>query len=280
MMTLCKGRAIEFPYKPRRVIPAWQSTPRKAATEEAVRAIVDTGNRLRTHYSGTAVLALSASLAALAGGTGPNEQERVIDGMVRAQAARFERFESYTRIQHYSVTTARFGLKADMVVRMHRDRRKGKTYEVISRSGSPAIQTHVFDELLAAEVSTNPQGGELLTRENYSFHLAGQEEFAGRQCYLLESEPKHKDKHLLKGRIWVDPEDFGIVHIEGRPSDSLSFFVGRPMIVQDFIKSSGFWWASRRQSYIDNMFLGKSDLIIDYTDYQFEARDPQAANPR
>lgn len=231
---------------------------------------------MRSPYLETAALALSASLAALVWGAGSAEQERVVDGMVRAQAARFERFESYTRVQHYSVTTSRFGLKADMVVRMHRDRVKGKTYEVISRSGSPAIQSHVFDALLLAEVSTNPPGGELLTRENYSFRLAGQEEFAGRHCYILESDPKHKDKHLLKGRIWVDAADFGIVHIEGRPSDALSFFVGRPMIVQDFMKASGFWWASRRQSYIDNMFLGKSDLVIDYSDYQFVVRQPEA----
>jgi hypothetical protein len=175
------------------------------------------------------------------------------------------------------VTTERFGLKADLVAKVHRDRLKGKSYEVISRSGSPAIQNHVFDALLGAEVETSKQGGggELLTPDNYSFHLTGQEEFAGHHCYVLETDPRHKDKRLLKGRMWVDTGDFGIVHVEGRPSDSLSFFVGRPMIVQDFTKLSGFWWASRRHSYIDNMFLGKADLVVDYSDYQFEQRAPQ-----
>ena len=204
------------------------------------------------------------------------EQSRVIDGMIRQQAARFERYEGFTRLQHYSVTTDRFGLKAEMVARVHRDRVKGKTYEVISRTGSPVIQSHVFDALLEAEVAVNQQAGELLTLDNYSFRLIGEEDFGGRQCYVLESDPRRKDKHLLKGRIWIDPEDFGIVHIEGRPSDSLSFWVGRPMIVQDFTKISGFWWASRRRSYIDNIFLGKSDLTIEYSDYQFAVR-PQDA---
>ncbi len=222
-----------------------------------------------------AIFALCAFLAR--GAEGPGEagsadQRRVIDGMIHAQAARFEQFESYTRLQHYSVTTERFGLKAEMVARIHRDRTKGKTYEVVRRSGSPVIQSHVFDALLEAEVTTNQQGGELLTLENYSFRLIGQAEFAGRRCYVLESDPRRKDKRLLKGRIWVDAEDFGIVHIEGRPSDSLSFWVGRPMIVQDFTKMSGFWWASMRRSYIDNVFLGKSDLTVEYTDYQFESR--------
>jgi hypothetical protein len=219
-----------------------------------------------------AVGLLSVFVTCIAGGAGNPEQSRVIDGMIRQQAARFERFEGYTRVQHYSVETDRFGLKADMVARIHRDRVKGKSYEVISRSGSPVIQSHVFDALLEAEVAANQLGGELLTLENYTFRLLGREDFGGRPCYVLESDPRRKDKHLLKGRIWVDPEDFGIVHIEGRPSDSLSFWVGRPMIVQDFTKISGFWWASRRRSYIDNIFLGKSDLVIEYRDYQFEVR--------
>jgi hypothetical protein len=199
-------------------------------------------------------------------------EKRVIDGMVLAQSSRFEHFEAYTRLQHYAVRSERFNMKADMVVRIRRDRVKGKTYEVVSRSGANVIQTHVFDPLLEAEIDASRQGGELLTRENYSFHLTGHEDYDGLHCYILESEPKHKDKRLLKGRIWVSAEDFGIVHIEGRPSDSLSFWVGRPVIVQEFTKIAGYWWASERNSYIDNMFLGKSDLVIDYGDYQFEPR--------
>ena len=222
-------------------------------------------------------LASALSLAAWAAVDGSSEQQRVVDGMVKAQGARFEHFEGYSRLQHYSVTTERFALKADLVARVHRDRVKGKSYEVISRSGSPAIQSHVFDALLEAEVETSKQGGsgELLTPENYSFRLTGQEDYQGRHCYVLETDPKHKDKRLLKGRMWVDAEDFGVVHVEGRPSDSLSFFVGRPMIMQDFTRLSGFWWASRRHSYIDNMLLGKADLVIDYSDYKFEPRSPQ-----
>ena len=203
---------------------------------------------------------------------GNAEQERVVDGMIHEQATRFEHFEGYSRLQHYSVTTDRFGLKAELVARIHRDRINGKTYEVISRSGSQVIQSHVFDALLEAEMETSKQGGELLTRENYSFRLTGQQGYAGRTCYVIETEPKHKDKRLLKGRIWVDAEDLGLVHVEGRPTDSLSLWVGKPMIVQDFVKTSGYWWASRRHSYIDNFFLGKSDLVIEYSDYQFELR--------
>jgi hypothetical protein len=233
---------------------------------------------LLLHITVCALFVLTGTLTLLSATNEANaDQQRIVAGMVRAQATRFERFEGYSRTQHYSVTTSRFNLTADLVARIHRDRVKGKSYEIISRSGSPAIQSHVFDALLEAEVDTSkqPGNGELLTPENYSFRLMGQEDYAGHHCYILETDPRHKDKRLLKGRIWVDMEDFGIVHIEGKPSDSLSFFVGRPMIVQDFTKIQDYWWVSRRHSYIDNMFLGKSDLVIDYSDYQFELREPE-----
>jgi hypothetical protein len=192
--------------------------------------------------------------------------------MIRQQEERFDRIGSFSRLQLYSVTTNRFGLKAELVARVHRDRLRGKTYEVISRSGSEVIQSHVFDPLLEAEVETSHQTPELLTRENYSFRLTGEASFAGRRCFLIETEPRHHEKRLLKGRLWVNKEDFGIVHVEGRPTESLSFWVGKPMIIQDFTKIDGYWWASRRNSYIDNIWLGKSDLVIDYSDYRFEPR--------
>lgn len=207
-------------------------------------------------------------------GAEPPDQSRIVDGMMREQAARFEHIDGYTRVQHYSVTSGRFGVTAGMVVRIHRDRVKGKTFEVLSRTGSPVIQSHVFDALVEAEMATSMQGGDLLTRENYSFQLVGEEDFGGRRCYVLETNPKRKDKRLLKGKIWLDTEDFGVVHVEGRPSESLSLWVGKPMIVQDYTKISGFWWATRRNSYMENFLLGKSDLVIDYKDYQFEFRQP------
>ncbi|HXE62285.1 MAG TPA: hypothetical protein VN519_02030 [Bryobacteraceae bacterium] len=200
------------------------------------------------------------------------ETDRVVDQMIRQQEARFDRIGSFSRLQRYSVTTDRFGLKADLLARVHRDRQQGKTYEIISRSGSQVIQSHVFDPLLEAEVETSHHAQELLTREYYSFRLTGEATFNGHRCYLLETQPKEHEKWLLKGKLWLNKEDFGIIHVEGKPSESLSFWVGKPMIIQDFTKLGDYWWAARRHSYIDKLWLGKADLVIDYSDYRFEPR--------
>jgi outer membrane lipoprotein-sorting protein len=110
-----------------------------------------------------------------------------------------------------------------MLVRIHYDHSKGKTSEIVSRSGSSLLQSRVFDALLRDEVETSKllaHEGSLLTTHNYSFRLIGQAVLTGRRCYLLELNPLRRDKHLLQGRAWVDTEDYGVVHIEPllRPS--------------------------------------------------------------
>jgi hypothetical protein len=212
------------------------------------------------------------------------DQARVVESMMHAIAARFDRVENYTRLQHYSASDDRFGLKAEMVARIHYDHSSGKTFEIVSRGGSPLIQSRVFDALLQEEMETSKllaQEGSLLTSHNYSFRLIGRDANAGRPCYLLELNPLRKDKHLIRGRAWINVEDFGVVHIEGSPADSLSFWIGKPVIIQDFERLSGFWFASTRHSVMDGLLIGRSELTVEYRDYQIRLKPPEApAEPK
>src|SRR3954469_11371729 len=76
---------------------------------------------------------------------GSPDQNRIVEAMMRASAARFEKIESYTRLQHYSASDVRFGLKGELLARIHYDRSTGKSFEVLSRGGSPLLQSRVFD---------------------------------------------------------------------------------------------------------------------------------------
>ena len=203
------------------------------------------------------------------------DQSRVIDAVMRAEADRFEHVESYTRLQHYSARDDRFGLKAEMLVRMRYERGSGKTFDIVSRGGSPLIQSRVFDALLQEEVDLSKvmtHEGSLLTVHNYALRLTGQREFAGRPCYLFELIPKRRDKHLILGHAWVDMEDYGVVHVEGRPADSLSFWIGKPVVIQDFEKLSGYWFAVRRHSFMNGLVTGPSELTVEYSDYQIRLK--------
>jgi hypothetical protein len=206
------------------------------------------------------------------------DQAHVVQSMMHATAARFDKVESYTRLQHYSASDDRFGLKAEMLARIHYDHSTGKSFEIVSRGGSPLIQSRVFDALLQEEVETSKllaQEGSLLTTHNYSFRLIGRDAIGGRPYYLLELNPLRKDKHLIRGRAWINMEDFGVVRIEGSPTDSLSFWIGKPVIIQDFERLSGFWFASRRHSVINGLLTGRSELTVEYRDYQIRLKPPE-----
>jgi hypothetical protein len=228
--------------------------------------------RLSVRLGSAGLLPLWLSWAAHDGAA---DQKRIIDAMLHAIAARFDNVEAYTRLQHYSASDARFGLKAEMLVRVHYDHSTGKTFEIVSREGSPAIQSRVFDPLLREEMETSQllaHEGSLLTTHNYSFRLIGQDVFAGRRCYLLELNPLRRDKHLLHGRAWVDMEDYGVVHVEGRPVESLSFWIGKPVIIQDFEKLSGYWFAARRHSVTSGLIIGAAELTMEYRDYEIRLK--------
>lgn len=209
------------------------------------------------------------------------DQARVIESMMNATAARFDKVLAYSRMQRYSAVDDRFGLKAEMLARVHYDHATGKTYEIISSSGSPLIQSRVFEALLREEVETSKllthEGG-LLTTHN-SFRLAGRDAFAGHRCYLVELNPRRRDKHLIVGRAWVDMEDYGFVHIEGRTADSLSLWIGKPLITQDFEMLSRFWFASRRHSVMNGFLIGPAELTVEYSDYQIRLKTETTAPP-
>jgi hypothetical protein len=120
-----------------------------------------------------------------------------------------------------------------------------------------------------AESSRKQSQDELaVTKANYKFHVTGVEIQGGRRCYMVELTPRHKSKYLVQGKAWVDANEFALMRVEGRPSASLSFWVGKPYIVQTFEKVGPFWMAAHNRSESQSFLLGSSVLTIDYSQYQ------------
>jgi hypothetical protein len=107
-----------------------------------------------------------------------------------------------------------------------------------------------------------------VTSANYRIRLVGEEVVRGRPCEVLELIPRRKSPHLLRGRAWVDAKDYSLVRIEGRPSASLSFLAGRPMIVRDYENIYGFAFAKRSHALSDSLLLGTTELTIEYSGYK------------
>jgi hypothetical protein len=201
----------------------------------------------------------------------PVREESVIQGVDQAALDRETNLAGYSVTEHYTLRNGRFQTTAEMTVATVYSKGAGKSYQVLSRSGSSALQTGVLDKLLLEEAEMsrgNTRQHVLATSANYKMRIIGEESLAGRQCELLELIPRTKSTHLLKGRAWVDAEDHSLVRIEGKPSASPSFWAGRPMIVREYERIDGFSLARKSHALSDSFLLGKTELTIDYTDYK------------
>ena len=197
-------------------------------------------------------------------------EQTAIRALEQAEARREGRLAGYTVTEHYKVESSRFEQSAEMTVETIYKKDQGKTYKVLSRSGSSILQTRVFDRLLReeGEMSRGEARRRLLVNPgNYAMKYAGEEVRAGRKCYVLELTPRVKSPHLLKGRAWIDGEDGYICKIEGKPTASSSFLSGRPMITREYTKVGEFWLAQTSHAVTDTFLLGKSELTIEYRDY-------------
>jgi hypothetical protein len=60
----------------------------------------------------------------------------------------------------------------------------------------------------------------------------------------------------------------------------VSFWIGKPYIAQDFEKVDDVWVSARNRSVSDVKFLGRTELSVDFTDYQIVRSDAELAHTR
>jgi len=203
----------------------------------------------------------------------------VIQLVDAAVQARFENIVGYTVTEHYSV----FGNNdevhpvAEMTVKTAYRRETGKSYEILSQSGSEIVRRLVLGAILDNEKNINLPGirkGSWITSANYEMKLkpGGTQQMDGRNCAALDLKPKRKAPYLLDGTLWVDAKDGTIVRIEGTGSKSSSVFTGPTRMMRQYANISGFAQATRARAVSKSFLFGQAVVTIDYTDYQIQLR--------
>jgi hypothetical protein len=215
---------------------------------------------------GTALL-----VCLLVGGACWAGNDNIVQEIDQAQADREMRLTGYTVTEHYAIRNSRFSAPAETVVATTYVKGAGKTYSVISRTGPPFLQTHVVDRILKEEEEMSrgeQRKNALVTSANYRIKRVGQEDLDGRMCDVVELMPRTKSVHCLRGKAWFDAKSHLLVRITGKPTSSPSFLVGYPVVVRDYTLMNGFSLARKSHAVSQTFVLGKTDLMIEYTDYR------------
>ena len=200
----------------------------------------------------------------------------LVDAAVKA---RIDNIESYTVTEHYAVYRGKDEIDpaAEMTVQTLYRKGSGKSYTILSESGSEFIQNHVLQKLLDEEKTINLPGireHSWLTSANYEMQLkpGGIQLLDGRECLTLAITPRRKATNMIAGTLTVDAKDGSIVQLDGTASQSPSIFTGAAQVMRHYVNVSGYAMATQARAVSDSFILGRTTVTIDYRDYQIQLR--------
>jgi outer membrane lipoprotein-sorting protein len=203
----------------------------------------------------------------------------VVQRVDAAVKARIDNIAGYTVTEHYAVYrgTDETHPAAEMTVKTDYKEETGKSYTILSQSGSEFIRDHVLGPLLDHEKEINlPDIREhsWFTSANYEMKLKSGniERLDDRDCLALTITPRHKATNMIEGTLWVDAKDGSIVRIEGTATQSPSIFVGPAQVMRRYASVDGFAMATQARAVSESFLLGRTTVTIDYRDYQIQTR--------
>jgi hypothetical protein len=207
-----------------------------------------------------------------------SDEAAVIQGIDSAVRARYDNVLGFTDIEHYSVFKGEDEAHptAEMTVKDTYRKGVGKTYTVLSQSGSGLVMRIGLTPLLENEKAINEPGHverSWFTSANYEMKLkpGGAQRLDGRDCYALAVTPKEKATNLITGTLWVDAKDYSIARIEGTASKRPSVFAGPTQMMRQYKNVSGYPMATHAHAESSSI-VGRIVVTIDYSNYQLQLR--------
>jgi len=203
----------------------------------------------------------------------------VIRSVDAAVGARVENVLGFTDIEHYSAYRSGDETHpvAEMTVRDTYKKGVGKTYTVLSQSGSSVILHFGLKPLLDNEETVNVPGNvekSWFTSANYEMKLkpGGVQKLNGRDCFVLDIKPKEKAPNMVEGTMWVDARDGTLVEIDGVASKDPSAFSGTTHMMRQYANINGYSMAMHARAESDSFFFGRTVVTIDYSNYNLQLK--------
>lgn len=197
---------------------------------------------------------------------------QIVEQMQRHNEARNEELKHYHSVRHYTVEYKGFTtIDAGMEVEVRYDSASGKTFRIVSQSGSKFLCDKVLKRAVDSEKeAAEDKSSTALTPANYKFELLGEERLGGRPAYILNVEPLTDSKFLYRGRIWVDGADFALVKVEAEPARNPSIWISRTQINFTSAKTGDFWLPEQNRSETKVRIGGTAVLTIRYGPYEVD----------
>ncbi|MGB8259351.1 MAG: hypothetical protein WCE75_03325 [Terracidiphilus sp.] len=200
---------------------------------------------------------------------------QIVEGMQRHDQLQRRMLQGYEGTRHYSVVYRGFTrtITAGMDVEVNYTPASGKTFRIISQSGSGMLCEKVLKRALDSEREASlDKSSTALTSANYRFQFAGMDRVGDRPAYMLDVEPITPSKFLYRGRVWVDTAAFAVAKMEVQPAKNPSFWISRTLIHHSNQMTNGFWMPAQNRSETKVRIGGTAIMTIDYLSYRITAQ--------
>jgi len=206
----------------------------------------------------------------------------VIRGIDAGVQARYESVLAFTDIEHYAVFRGKDQAHpvAEMTVKDSYRKDAGKTYTVLSQSGSAVVIRLGLDPLLENErIINRPENlpGSWFDSANYEMkpklgktEQIDAEQIDGRTCLVVAVTARRKAPNMINGAIWVDAKDYSLAQIDGVASKDPSVFAGSTHMMRRYGQIDGFPMATHARAESNSFLFGRTVVTIDYVDYHLE----------
>lgn len=218
------------------------------------------------------LLACLPSVAQQTAPAAPLSADQVIARVVEMNGVRAKALENYSSVRSYHLECHCLSHKqADMLVRVDYQAPNKKDFTILSESGSASVRNKVFKKLLEAEQeSTRPENQQrsAIRSENYTFSVVDYQKTEASEVYVLNAQPRTKNKFLFRGRIWVDGKDYAVTRVEGEPAVNPSWWTVKTDFKRSYEKLGEFWLPESNESTTKVRIFGTAVLTINYGEYQ------------
>ncbi len=206
--------------------------------------------------------------------------DQIVTRMQQARAVERESGVAYTVKREYQLAPAGAAQpSSDVVAEVSVVPPADKQYVIVKSEGSERGEAIVRKILDHETTIGNHSDQYTLSPANYDFALSGRETIDGHDCYVLGLSPKREAVELIRGRVWVDANDFHIRRIAGETAKSPSMWVKNLNLTLNFGEVSGVWLQTSTKAVAQVRLAGTHVLTSKELEVRTGTIDARATTP-
>ncbi|MGA3033915.1 MAG: hypothetical protein ABSD70_11560 [Terracidiphilus sp.] len=237
--------------------------------------MIDLKLRSASRATGSVVLAILAGV--LSGWAQTAESAAIVSRIDAAAQSRYDHVLGFTDIENYAIyrSNDEAHAAASMTVKTTYRKGEGKSYQILSESGSGILLHFGLHPLLENEKAINvPSNVEKswFTSANYDMKLKPgvTQQIDSRSCLAIAIIPRRKASNTIDGTLWVDAKDALIVKVEGVASKDPSVFSGTTHMMRQYSNIEGYSMSKHARAESNSSLFGPTVVTIDYGNYHLQ----------